>query len=189
MRISFLTPAAGLVAFAVILPLVAFVRSERRSARVRTLLRLPAPGGSPRLTVVALVAVAILVGIGAAQPVFEEWDERPERMDAQVFFALDTSRSMLAAAGPGQPTRFDRAAAAARQMREALGDVPVGIASITDRALPHLFPSANHASFDAVLLTSANAARQARPKIEPFLGLPCHVVGDATAVMVKAGMV
>jgi hypothetical protein len=94
------------------------------------------------------------VGIGAAQPVFEEWDERPERVDAQVFFALDTSRSMLAAAGPGRPTRFARAAAAARQMREALRDVPVGVASMTDRVLPHLFPSANHASFDAVLTHS-----------------------------------
>jgi hypothetical protein len=150
-RITFLTPAAGLVAFAVILPLIAFVRTERRSARVRSLLRLPAPGGLPRLTVVALAAVALLVGTGAAQPVVEEWDERPERVDAQVFFALDTSRSMLASAGAGRPTRFDRAAAAARQMREAFGDVPVGIASITDRVLPHLFPSTNRASFDAVL--------------------------------------
>jgi hypothetical protein len=151
LRISFLTPAAGLVALALILPLVAFVRMERRGAQVRSLLRLPAPGGSPRMTIVALVAVALLVGIGATQPVFEEFDERPERVDAQVFFALDTSRSMLASAGPRRPTRFDRAAAAARQMRTALGDVPVGIASLTDRVLPHLFPSGNHASFDAVL--------------------------------------
>jgi hypothetical protein len=139
------------VALAVILPLIAFVRTERRSAQVRSLLRLPAPGGSSRLTVGALVAVAILVGIGAAQPVFEEWDDSPERIDAQVFFAIDTSRSMLAAAGAGRPTRFDRAVAAARQMRSALGDVPVGIASMTDRVLPHLFPSGNPASFDAVV--------------------------------------
>jgi von Willebrand factor type A domain len=139
------------VALAVILPLIAFFRIERRSAYVRSLLRLPAPGGSPRLTVAALVAVAVLVGIGAAQPVFEEWDERPERIDAQVFFALDTSRSMLASAGPGRPTRFARAAAAAQRMRQALGDVPVGLASLTDRVLPHLFPSGNRQSFDAVL--------------------------------------
>lgn len=139
------------MALAVILPLIAFFRMERRSAYVRSLLRLQAPGGSPKLTVAALVAVAVLVGIGAAQPVFEEWDERPERIDAQVFFALDTSRSMLASAGQGRPTRFTRAAAAARQMREALGDVPVGLASLTDRVLPHLFPSGSSQSFDAVL--------------------------------------
>jgi VWA domain-containing protein len=97
------------------------------------------------------VAVALLVGVAAAQPVVEQWDERPERIDAQVFFALDTSRSMLASRAQGTPTRFDRAVAAARRIREALGDVPVGIVSMTDRVLPHLFPSSNRGSFDAVL--------------------------------------
>jgi hypothetical protein len=151
LRITFLTPGACLVAFAVILPLVAFVRTERRAERVRSLLRLAAPSGSPRHTVAALVGVALLVGIAAAQPVVEQWDDRPERVDAQVFFAFDTSRSMLAARGAGEPTRFERAAAAARRLREELGDVPVGIASMTDRVLPHLFPSSNRSSFDAVL--------------------------------------
>jgi hypothetical protein len=127
------------------------VRTERRAERVRSLLRLAAPGGSPRHTVAALVGLALLVGIAAAQPVVEQWDERPERVDAQVFFAFDTSRSMLAARAAGEPTRFERAAAAAQRMREALGDVPVGIASMTDRVLPHLFPSSNRSSFDAVL--------------------------------------
>jgi hypothetical protein len=83
--------------------------------------------------------------------VIEQWDERPERVDAQVFLAFDTSRSMLASAGADKPTRFERAAAAARRMREALGDVPVGIASITDRVLPHVFPTSNRGSFEAVL--------------------------------------
>jgi hypothetical protein len=127
------------------------VRTERRAERVRSLLRLAPPGGSPRLTVAALAALALLVGIGTAQPVFEEWDERPERVDAQVLFAFDTSRSMMASRGAGEPTRFDRATAAARQLREALGEVPVGIASMTDRVLPHLFPSSNPRSFDSVL--------------------------------------
>lgn len=161
MKISFLTPGAGLVALAVILPLVAFVKTERRSAQVRSLLRLPPPGGSPRLTVAALVAVAAFVGIAAAQPVVEEWDERPERVDAQVFFAFDTSRSMMASAGPGEPTRFDRATAAARRLKEALGDVPVGIASMTDRVLPHLFPSANDSSFDTVIRNSIGVDKPA----------------------------
>jgi von Willebrand factor type A domain len=151
MRITFLTPGAGLVALAVILPLIAFARTERRVERVRSLLRLSAPGGSPRLTVAALVALALLVGLAAAQPVLEEWDERPERVDAQVFLAFDTTRSMLASRGPGEPTRFERATAAAEQLREALGDVPIGIASLTDRVLPLLFPTSNRASFDQVL--------------------------------------
>jgi uncharacterized protein (DUF58 family) len=151
MRISFLTPAAGLVALAVILPLLAFVRTEQRAERVRSLLRLAAPSGSPRATAAALLVVAVLVGIAAAQPVFEQFDERPERVDAQVFFALDTTRSMQASQGPGEPTRWDRAAAAARRMRAAIRDVPVGIASLTDGVLPLLFPSTNAGSFDAVL--------------------------------------
>ena len=103
----------------------------------------------------------MLVGIGAAQPVLEEWDERPERVDAQVFLALDTSRSMLASAGPGKPSRYERAAAAAKGLREALGDVPIGIASMTDRVLPHLFPTSNPRSFDSVLRYSIGVDRPA----------------------------
>lgn len=95
--------------------------------------------------------MALLVGIGAAQPVIEDWDERPERVDAQVIFALDTTRSMQASRGPGQPTRFDRAAAAARRMRDSLGPVPVGITSLTDQVLPLLFPTSNRDSFESVL--------------------------------------
>jgi hypothetical protein len=150
-RISFLTPAAGLVALAVILPLVAFARTERRAERVRSLLRLAAPGGSTRVTAVALVAVALLVGIAAAQPVVERFDDRPERVDAQVWFAMDTTRSMMASAGPGKPTRWDRATAAARRIRSAIPDVPVGVASLTDTALPLMFPSTNAGTFDNLL--------------------------------------
>lgn len=159
MRVTFLTPAAGLVALAVILPLAAFVRTERRAERVRSLLRLAAPAGSPRLTAAALVVLAALVGIAAAQPVVEESDERPQRVDAQVFFALDTTRSMLASAGPGEPTRWNRATAAARRIRDAIPDVPIGIASLTDNVLPLLFPTTNRGSFDAVLRHSIGVDR------------------------------
>ena len=149
------------MALAVILPLIAFVRTERRAEHVRSLLRLAAPGGSPGVTVMALVALAVLVGIAAAQPVIERFDERPERVDAQAFFAFDTSRSMLASSGADKPTRWDRAAAAGREMREALGDVPVGVASMTDRVLPHLFPTTNREAFDDVLQYSIGVDRPA----------------------------
>jgi hypothetical protein len=178
LRVTFLTPGAGLVALAVILPLVAFVRTERRVERVRSLLRLGAPTRSPRLTVGALLAVAVLVGIAAAQPVLEEWEDRPERVDAQVFIAFDTSRSMLASRGPERPTRFERAAAAARTIREELRDVPVGIATMTDRVLPHLFPSANPVSFDAVIRHSIGvdkpASDQAENRVATDLGTTKH---------------
>jgi hypothetical protein len=159
MHFSFLTPLAGLVAFAVILPLVAFSRTEHRVERARSLLGLASPPSSTRITIAALVAIAALVGIGAAQPVLEERIERPARTDAQVFFALDTSRSMLASQGPNKPTRFDRARTAALKMRADLGDAPVGVASFTDRVLPHLFPSTNQKSFEGVLQYSIGIER------------------------------
>jgi len=40
-------------------------------------------------------------------------------------------------------------------------------------------------SFDAILLTSASAARAAGPQRERFLRLPCHTVGEATAAAAR----
>jgi hypothetical protein len=149
--VSFLTPLAGLVTVAAAVPLVAFVRSEQRAVRVREALRLAPPGGSQRNTVAAIVVLAVLVGIGAAQPVLEETQEHAARSDAQAFFVIDTSRSMLAADEPGGTTRFERARDAALRVRDGLSTVPIGIASITDRVLPLLFPSANRDSFASTL--------------------------------------
>lgn len=159
MEISFLTPIAGFVALAVILPLVAFVRSEQRAANVRSVLRLAPPGGTRRQTIVALVGLALLVGLGAAQPVLEETREHRARTDVQAFFLLDTSRSMLASRGAGEPTRFERAGDAARSMRGALPELPIGIASLTDRVLPLVFPSANPDTFERVLRYSIGVDR------------------------------
>jgi hypothetical protein len=139
------------VTIAAAVPLVAFVRSEQRAARVRELLRLAPPGGSQRQTVAAIVVLAVLVGIGAAQPVLEQTRQQAARTDAQAFFVIDTSRSMLAASGPGDETRFDRAQAAAIRFRDGLATVPVGIASLTDRALPLLFPTPNRDAFVSTL--------------------------------------
>lgn len=41
------------------------------------------------------------------------------------------------------------------------------------------------AAFDAMLLTSANAARHAGPALDQFLGLTCWAVGDATAAAAR----
>jgi len=40
--------------------------------------------------------------------------------------------------------------------------------------------------FDAVMLTSANAARHGGPDLAAFLDLPCYAVGEATAAAAKA---
>jgi hypothetical protein len=158
-RIAFLTPLAGLVAIAVILPLVAFVRGEQRAARVRSLLRLAPPGASSRQTIVVIVVLALLVGVGAAQPVLEERRDHPARTDVHAFFLVDTSRSMHAAPAAGEATRFERAVAAARRVRAGLPGLPVGLASLTDRVLPMVFPSANPGTFDRVLRHSLGVDR------------------------------
>ena len=161
MNISFLTPLAGLVTLAAVVPLVAFVRSEQRATRVREILRLAPPGRSQRMTVAAIVVVAVLVGIGAAQPVLEETREERARLDAQAFFVLDTSRSMLATSEPGEPTRFERARESALRFRDGIATVPVGLASVTDRVLPLVFPTANRETFESTLRLALDVDRPA----------------------------
>lgn len=175
MNISFLTPLAGFVAVAAAVPLLAFMRSEQRAARVRELLRLARPGASQRGTVAAVVVLAVLVGIGAAQPVLEETREQASRSDAQIFFVIDTSRSMLAATEPGEPTRFERARTAALKFRDALATVPVGLASVTDRALPLVFPTANRDTFQSTLRLSLGVDRP-----------PSSIAGDVRATEFRA---
>jgi hypothetical protein len=64
---------------------------------------------------------------------------------------IDISRSMLAQRSPADPARLERAKVAAARLRASLPGVPVGIASLTNRVLPHLFPSADDDVFRATL--------------------------------------
>jgi uroporphyrinogen-III synthase len=66
---------------------------------------------------------------------------------------------------------------AARARR--LGLEPVAAPLFAVRAVAWDAP--DPAGFDAVLLTSANAARHAGPQVQAFLRLPCFAVGDSTA--------
>jgi uroporphyrinogen-III synthase len=65
----------------------------------------------------------------------------------------------------------------------ALGLDPVVAPLFTVRPLAWQAP--DRAGFDAVLLTSANAARHAGPALAPFLALPCWTVGEATAAAAR----
>ncbi|MGE0179934.1 MAG: uroporphyrinogen-III synthase [Sphingomonas sp.] len=56
---------------------------------------------------------------------------------------------------------------------------PVVAPLFTIRALPWVPPAV--ADFDAVMLTSANAAREGGAHLSRFAGLPCYAVGEATA--------
>jgi hypothetical protein len=147
-----LTPLAALFALAAVVPLVAFVALLRRDGRVRDTLAMPAAPRSTRTTTAfALSAVPILIALAATQPVLELGRKRAEREDAELYVVFDTSRSMLAAAGPDEPTRLDRAEDEALRLRRRLPLVRVGIASFTDRVLPHLMPSVDESAFGATV--------------------------------------
>jgi von Willebrand factor type A domain len=150
--VQFLTPYAGLVAVLVLLPLGAFMIAERRSDRVSRVLGLGGTSARARLAVaIALTVVAALLGLAVSQPTVVHRLQQHVRTDAEAWFVLDTSLSMKAAAGRHAPSRFERAQRLAERLRRKLGDVPVGLASITDRAMPHLFPTASADTFDVAI--------------------------------------
>jgi uncharacterized protein (DUF58 family) len=109
--------------------------------------------------VLALALVPGLVGLAAAQPVVTSERSRPERTDAQAVFVLDVSRSMLASRGAKGALRIQRARAAALRLRQSLGEVPVGLASLTDRLLPHVFPTGDERVFATTLKDSIGIER------------------------------
>ena len=158
--LTFLTPLGILLALGGLLPLAALVLIARHASHVRARIGVPRPRVF-RLVVplVALLTASILVGLAAAQPILERTTTRRVRSDAEVFIAIDVSRSMLASDGPGSPARIERAKAAASELRARLYEVPVGLASFTDRVLPHLFPTANADVFEATLHRSIGIER------------------------------
>ena len=148
--ISFLTPVDALFALAAAAPLAVLLATERRSERIRATLKLGGPGRRTFAQVAgALFLLPALVAVAAAQPVVVHQQQVRERGDAQAFFVIDTSESMAASAGPQAPTRLQRAKRLARRLQQALGDVPVGIATMTDRVLPDLMPTTDPSSSTA----------------------------------------
>jgi hypothetical protein len=149
---AFLSPTASLIALAVVIPLAAYALLERRTRRVSSALGLTPPPLRTRLGVpAAIAAVAGLLGIAAAQPVISGNRTETGRADAEVFMLFDISRSMLARHDSGSPTRLNRAKSMAQAVRTRLSDIPVGIASMTDRTLPHLFPTLDAQVFTSTL--------------------------------------
>ena len=160
MTFTLLTPLGALLALAAALPLAALLLVRRRGGEVRRAIKLPEPAGlARRLPLAALLVTAVLLGLAAAQPRVEWTSARKVRSDAEAIVVLDTSRSMLARAGPAAPIRYERARRAALRFRSSFEDVPVGIASFTDRVLPHLFPSVDDDVFVATLQRSIGIDR------------------------------
>lgn len=159
-RLVFLTPSGVLLALGALLPLAVLFFVRRRARRVRRVLGLSEP--PLRRILVALAAVIVagaFLGVAAAQPVVERTLSARTRTDAEAFFVLDVSRSMLGQKDKGSPTRIQRAKKAAITLRRSLSEIPFGIASMTDRVLPHLFPSVDEDVFDATLRRSVDIER------------------------------
>jgi hypothetical protein len=151
-ELQFLTPVAALVALGAVVPIVVLALADRRAARVRAALGLPAAAPAARLVVpAAACALCGLLAFAAAQPVVRTEHPRLTRRDAQAFVAVDISRSMLASASPNASSRIERAKGVADQLRAGLADVPIGIATFTDRPLPLLFPTTSAGAFTATV--------------------------------------
>ena len=150
MHVSFATPWGALVAVAGVAALVAVAAGERRVRRLCELLGLRPPSGRPSLAVgIAIGGIAVLLALAAAQPVVASEQEKNGRSDAELYVIFDVSHSMAAADSPHSPTRLERARRDAKSLRARLPGVAIGIASLNDRLLPHLFPSLSVTAFDA----------------------------------------
>jgi hypothetical protein len=174
-RVDLLTPTAAGVAVAVLVPLLALALGSRRGARARRAVGL-APLGY-RGVVAPAVAVALgcgLLAVAAAQPVLRSRAAVQARTDAAAWIVVDTSRSMLASSDPGGVPRIARARRAALFVRAELPGIPVGIASVNDRVLPHLFPSPDRAAF------ASTVTRTIRP------GHPIPIGGGRTGTNLTA---
>jgi hypothetical protein len=158
--LTFLTPAGALVGLAVLLPLLALAAGAQRVHRVRIALGLRRPRtGTDVVRLAALVAGFALLALAGTQPALSHETSQRVRRDAQALFVVDTSRSMAASSGAAGATRLARATAAAAGLRASIPEVESGIATLTDRVLPNLFPVADIPSFDATLQRSVGIER------------------------------
>jgi hypothetical protein len=152
MSVSFLTPLGALVGVVGLLAVWALLRGRRRSASAAATLGLPADGRRSLVVDVALLGlVAGLIALAAAQPVVARSEDTKGQENAEVLVVVDVTRSMLARRAPSHPSRLERARTVAKRLRAALPETRVGVASLTDRVLPHLFPTLGANSFAAVI--------------------------------------
>ena len=84
------------------------------------------------------------------------------RADAEMYLTFDVTRSMLARSTPEGAVRLDRARLLALTIHEGLLDVPTGVATLTNRMMPLLFPTADERGVSAVLARSVRIM-QPRP--------------------------
>jgi hypothetical protein len=150
--VMLLSPWAAVIGVPALAAVAATIAGRRRADSVRRELRLPKPSPDRARIRLALVTAFVgLLAVSAVQPALTRDRHLQARRDVQVLFVLDVSRSMAASSNARTPTRLDRAAAAAERLRAAIPTVSAGIASLTDRVLPQLFPVPDRAGFARVL--------------------------------------
>jgi len=149
--LTFVTPLGTLITLVGLIPLAVLVVEDRRLGALCERLGLRPPGWRPSVEVgVALIVLVAVFALALAQPVVGSHTTLKGRAGAEAFFVFDVSRSMGARTADS-PTRFDQARRDAKELRARLGNLPVGVASLTDRVLPHLFPSVSVNAFNATL--------------------------------------
>jgi hypothetical protein len=158
----FLTPSAALVGLAFLVPLATLVWRERVGFRARAHLGLRRPNAIRLLArPVGLLLLGALVAAAAAQPAIRKSASVPMRADAELYLTFDVTRSMLARSALDKPVRFERARVLAREIHGGLLDVPTGVATLTNRMMPLLFPTGDERGVSAVL---ANSVRIMQPQ-------------------------
>jgi hypothetical protein len=152
MGVSFLSPWALAVGLLAVAGIAVLLVSERRSRGIGAFLGLePRPLWSVGIDVAALAGVGLLLGLAAAQPVVSQVRGTDGRTDAEAIVVFDITRSMLARKNATAPTRLERARDIAKRFRAELTTVPVGVSSLTDRLLPHLFPTVSTTTFTSTV--------------------------------------
>lgn len=153
--LTFLTPLGALLVLVALLPLGALAYAALRAERTARALRL-APAGRRALVLPAALAagVCVCLAVAAAQPAVRTTHRQSVRTQSQVFFVVDVSRSMAASPTVSGETRLARARAVVDGLHRAVPDVPSGLAGLTDRVLPYLFPTSSAVAFDQTLRRS-----------------------------------
>ena len=153
--LTLLTPLGALVALVVLVPLAALAVAARRAERVARVLGLePAERRPVAVAAVLTVLAFACLGVAAAQPALRTTHRQNVRTQSQILFVVDVSRSMAAAETLNGRTRLARARDAVARLHAAVPDVPSGLAGLTDRVLPYLFPTASTFAFDETLRRS-----------------------------------
>jgi hypothetical protein len=150
-----LSPLGGLAALGAAAPVGAAVVAARRGRRVAEFLGLtPAPFRLDVARTATAVAICVLLGLAAAQPVLRTTVTERMRRSSEVLFVVDVSRSMLASDGPGGSSRLERAKSVVLRLRRAVPDVPAAVAGLTDRVLPFVFATSDGSTFENVVRRS-----------------------------------